>query len=155
MWPTATRSAASPSPKLGVSFVVVDGTDTGDLRKGPGFYPGSPLPGAPGTVAIAGHRTTYLAPFRHVDRLRKGDAIRIEMPYGEFDYAVTHTRVVAPSDTGILANTGKNTIVLTACTPLYTAKQRIAVFGRLVREIPKGPAQDGSRTLVDQSSGLD
>jgi sortase A len=83
-------------PKIGLSKVVVDGTKTASLRKGPGRYPRTPLPGAPGTTAIAGHRTTYGAPFRRVDRLRRGDVISVEMPYGTFDYRVERLRIVKP-----------------------------------------------------------
>ena len=71
-------------PKVGASFVFVDGTNTDDLRKGPGLYEQTPMPGVGGTVAIAGHRTTYLAPFRHIDQLNAGDTIRLELPYGVF-----------------------------------------------------------------------
>ena len=75
-------------PSIGVSSVVVAGTDTASLRLGPGHYPGTPLPGARGTVAIAGHRTTYGAPFRKLDKLARGDRIEVRMPYGTFVYAV-------------------------------------------------------------------
>ena len=71
-------------PSIGVSSVVVAGTGTSDLRLGPGHYPGTPLPGARGTVAIAGHRTTYGAPFRKLDKVNKGDRIEVRMPYGTF-----------------------------------------------------------------------
>jgi len=119
-------------PRIGASIVFVEGTDTGSLRTGPGHYPGTPLPGARGTTAIAGHRTTYGAPFRRIDRLRKGDEIRVEMPYGRFVYKVESTKIVPPSATYVTKKVSYDRLVLTACHPLYSAKQRIVVFARLV-----------------------
>ena len=74
--------------------MVIEGTDTGDLRQGPGHYPGTPLPGEPGTVGIAGHRTTYGAWFRKINQLKPNDAITVTMPYGKFTYRVERTRIV-------------------------------------------------------------
>ena len=71
--------------------MIVQGTDAGDLREGPGHYVNTPLPGEPGTVALAGHRTTFLAPFRDIDQLKRTDPIHVQMPYGDFIYSVeTH-----------------------------------------------------------------
>jgi sortase A len=117
----------------GIDAVVAEGTAAPDLRKGPGHYVETPLPGARGTVAIAGHRTTYGAPFRHVDRLEHGDRIVLRMPYGRFDYVVERTRIVAPSATWVTRRVTYDRLVLTACHPLYSAAQRIVVFARLVR----------------------
>jgi sortase A len=127
-------------PKLGADFVVVQGTEGGDLRDGPGHYVSTPLPGEPGTVAIAGHRTTYLAPFRDVDELKHGDPIRLRMPYGDFTYQVERTRIVAPDATWVMRRIGYDRLVLTACHPLYSAAQRIVVFARQVRVLPRGRA---------------
>lgn len=120
-------------PSIDVDIVVVQGTSTGDLTQGPGHYPETPFPGQPGTSAIAGHRTTYLAPFRHLDSLDGGDEIELRMPYGTLDYRVQRTRVVDPTDLGILHPTGYQRLVLTACHPLYSASQRIVAFARLER----------------------
>ena len=79
-------------PKIGANFVIVQGTDAGDLREGPGHYVNTPLPGEPGTVALAGHRTTFLAPFRDIDQLKRTDPIHVQMPYGDFVYSVERTR---------------------------------------------------------------
>ena len=98
---------------------------------GPGHYPETPLPGARGTVAIAGHRTTYGAPFRRVDRLERGDPIELRMPYGRFTYRVERTRVVAPTATWVTRRVAYDRLVLTACHPLYSAAGRIVVFARL------------------------
>src|SRR3954463_13568101 len=127
-------------PQIGANYVVVKGTGTGDLRKGPGAYPQTPLPGAPGTVAIAGHRTTYGAPFRHIDRLRKGDPITVTMPYGRFIYRVERRRIVDPNAIWVINRVGYSRLVLTACHPLYSAAERIVVFARLVRAQPLGAA---------------
>lgn len=122
--------------KIGLSKVIVEGTDTGSLTRGPGHYPDTPLPGAPGTVAVAGHRTTYGAPFRKVDKLRKGDRIKVTMPYGTFTYRVERTQIVQPTATEVTRRVSYDRLVLTACHPLYSAAQRIVVFARLVGEAP-------------------
>jgi sortase A len=119
--------------RIGLSIVVVQGTDTASLEKGPGHYRNTPIPGQPGTVAIAGHRTTYLAPFRHIDEIRDGDEVRIEMPYAAFTYTVEKHEVVDPSDVGIIKPVGYDRLVLTACHPPYSAAHRYAVFAKLSR----------------------
>ncbi len=118
-------------PKIGVNFLFVQGTDEASLEKGPGHYPSTALPGLNETVAIAGHRTTYLAPFRHLDGLRHGDRIVLRMPYGSFDYRVQYTRIVTPNAWWITHNVGYDRLVLSACNPLYSAAQRIVVFAKL------------------------
>jgi sortase A len=125
-------------PKIGLSIVMVAGTDAAQLREGPGHYPATPLPGRHGTVAVAGHRTTYLAPFRHVDSLRPGNEIQLTMPYGRFTYTVDRTRIVAPTALWVTDRVGHDQIVLTACNPLYSASQRIVIFARLARAVPRG-----------------
>ena len=115
---------------IGLDEIVVEGTDGAPLRRGPGHYPGTPLPGARGTVAIAGHRTTYGAPFRRVDDLEPGDRIELKMPYGRFSYRVERTRIVAPTATWVTRRVAYDRLVLTACHPLYSAAQRIVVFAR-------------------------
>jgi sortase A len=106
------------------------------LRTGPGAYPDTPLPGGGGTTAIAGHRTTYLAPFRDIDKLKRGDAIELEMPYGRFTYSVQGHEIVDPSDVGVVKPVGYERLVLTACHPLYSAAERIVVSARLTRVVP-------------------
>jgi sortase A len=118
----------------GLEMVVVQGTDTASLQKGPGHFPETPFPGEGGTVGIAGHRTTYLAPFRHIDSMRRGDLIIIEMPYATLVYRVQKTVVVAPSDVGVVRDVGYERLALSACTPLYSAAQRFIVFAKAVRE---------------------
>ncbi|CAN5525921.1 hypothetical protein BH20ACT15_BH20ACT15_02970 [soil metagenome] len=116
---------------IGVSFVLLNGTDTATLQTGPGRYPQTPLPGLGSTTGIAGHRTTYQAPFRKINEIDKGDEIRVEMPYAAFTYTVEKSKIVDPSDVQILDPVGYDRVVLTACHPLYSAAQRYAVFGKL------------------------
>lgn len=127
-------------PRMHLSKVVVAGTDTGDLQRGPGHYPATPLPGERGTVGIAGHRTTYGAPFRHIDRLRPGDSIEVDMPYGRFSYRVERTRIVKPSALWVTQRVSYDRLILSACHPLYSAAKRIVVFARLVKATPRGIA---------------
>jgi sortase A len=123
-------------PAIGVREYVVEGTDTGNLRKGPGHYPDTPLPGERGTSAIAGHRTTYGAPFRNIDDLKRGQEIAVELPYGRYVYRVERTRIVDDSDLSVLRRVRYDRLVLSACHPLYSAAQRVIAFARLVRREP-------------------
>jgi sortase A len=131
-------------PRIGVEFLVVQGTDEASLEKGPGHYPSSALPGLGRTVAIAGHRTTYLAPFRHIDSLRPGDRIVLRMPYGRFVYVVQYHRIVKPTAWWVTRDVGYERLILSACNPLYSAAQRIVVFARLAALVPLGAARTGT-----------
>jgi sortase A len=128
-------------PKIGASYDIVQGTDTLSLEKGPGHYPATAFPGLGRTVAVAGHRTTYLAPFRHIDALRPGDKIFVRMPYGRFVYVVQYHRIVLPTALWVTHNVGYERLVLSACNPLYSAAQRIIVFARLASVQPLGAAR--------------
>ncbi len=119
--------------RIDQNAVFLQGTETGTLQYGPGHYPKTSLPGQPGTVGIAGHRTTYLAPFRKINEIEDGDEIRLEMPYAAFTYEVTRHEIVDPGDVQILKPIDYDQLVLTACHPLYSAAQRWAVFARLTR----------------------
>lgn len=130
-------------PRIGADFVVVKGAQPGDLRKGPGTYDQTAFPGVPGTAAIAGHRTTYLAPFRDIDQLRHGDPITVEMPYATFTYRVERTQVVDPDALWILRRMRYDRLVLSACHPLFSAAQRIVVFARLDRVVPSSAVRTG------------
>lgn len=125
-------------PTLGRKYFVVQGTDTDDLRKGPGHYDDTPLPGRGGTVGIAGHRTTHGAPFRTIDQLRPGQDVIVDMTYGTFTYQVQKTKIVDPTDVSVKNKVGYERLILSACHPLYSAAQRIVVFLKLVR---RGPAR--------------
>ncbi len=133
-------------PRIGADFVVVYGTGVEELEQGPGIYTrsaysGTRFPGLGATTAIAGHRTTFLEPFRHIDALRRGDRIVLDMPYAHFTYTVTGHRAVAPSDVAAaIKNVGYSRLVLSACTPLFSAAERLLVFARLTRTVPVGAA---------------
>lgn len=129
--PTGAAIGRLAIARIGVSFDVVQGTDTASLERGPGHYPSSAFPGLGETVAIAGHRTTYLAPFRNLNLLHPGDRIVLDMPYATFTYDVQYTKIVTPYAWWITDNVGYERLVLSACNPLYSASQRIAVFARL------------------------
>ena len=132
--------------RIGINFVVVEDTKPEDLRKGPGHYADTPFPGIRGTVAIAGHRTTYLAPFRELDKRRRGDLITLEMPYGRFTYRTELRRIVEPSAYAyVTARKRYDRLALTACHPLYSAAQRIVVFARLVDVQARGRARVKAR----------
>ena len=150
--PTATTlappSAPSPAesdvvghlviPTIGVDVFVVQGTDDSDLRQGPGHYPATPYPGQRGNAAIAGHRTTYGAPFGELDGLEVGDTIQITTLQGSFNYRVYDTLVVSPTNSDVLDPdpTRPATITLTTCNPKYSAAERLIVKGELV--VPAG-----------------
>jgi sortase A len=122
-------------PHIHANYVMVEGTGEAQLAKGPGHYPATPLPGMPGTVGVAGHRTTYLAPFNKLDKLHKGDVVRLEMPYATVTYRVEKTRIVLPTALWVTNPVGYNRIVMTACHPKYSAAKRIAVFARQTSEV--------------------
>jgi sortase A len=124
-------------PAISASDVFVQGTGSADLRKGPGHYPATPLPGEHGTVAIAGHRTTYGAPFRNVDKLDPGDRIELRMPYARFIYRVERTKIVPPTELSVTDRVDHDRLVLSACHPLYSAAQRIIVFARLESSVAR------------------
>jgi sortase A len=127
--------------RIHANFDVVQGTDTGSLQKGPGHYPATAFPGLGQTVAIAGHRTTYLAPFRNIDVLVPGDKIVLRMPYARFTYVVQYHKIVQPTALWVTDDVGYERLVLSACNPLYSAAQRIIVFARLAEVQPLGEAR--------------
>lgn len=123
-------------PTVDKRYFVVEGTDSGNLRKGPGHYRDTPLPGDRGTVAIAGHRTTYLAPFRDINKLKRGDAVVVDVPWGRFTYRVEKQLIVDPIKTGVKRKVAYDRLILSACHPLYSAAQRIVVFARFQKREP-------------------
>ena len=125
-------------PALGLSRIVVEGTDHDSLKRGPGRYAGSAMPGEGELVYVAGHRTTYGAPFSRIDHLHKGDRISLELPYATFDYAVTGSRIVGASQTSVLNSKGHEQLVLQACHPRFFASHRYLVYAKPVRVTPRG-----------------
>jgi sortase A len=132
-------------PTLGQSYVVAEDTDVPTLRTGPGHYTDSGVPGLHKTVALAGHRTTYGAPFSDVDELESGDPIVVTMPYGRFTYRVQRTRIVDPSAYWVTQR-GRDRLVLTSCHPPFSAAQRIVVFARLATQ--RGAQRGGASSSV-------
>jgi sortase A len=128
--------------RMGVRVIFVQGTSWArDLSKGPGHYEQTSVPGLGKTTAIAGHRTTFGAPFRKIDRLRQGDAVVLELPYGTFRYRVLSHKVVESNDWSIIRERGFDQLVLSACHPLYSSSHRWIVFARLAEVTPSvGPS---------------
>ncbi len=145
-------------PRIDLDKVIVEGVSKADLKKGPGHYPSTPLPGQPGNSGIAGHRTTYGAPFNRIDELVPGDEITVTTVQGEFVYEVIAAPgqpadgqawyAVSPGQVEVLADMGDDRLTLTACHPKYSAKQRIVVHALL-----RGPV--ARATVVTTPSGPD
>ena len=117
---------------IGINQVVVEGINTPDLRKGPGHYIGTPLPGQSGNAAIAGHRTTYGHPFYNLDSVKVGDPIVLTTLQGIFVYDATRNFVVSPGDTSVIDNVFADTLTLTTCNPRFSASSRLIVQAKLV-----------------------
>jgi sortase A len=126
-------------PNIGVDKIVVEGVSVSDLKRGPGHYPDSPMPGQPGNAAIAGHRTTYGAPFNRIDELGIGDEILVTTLQGAFRYTVSEQKIVSPDQVEVLQNFGDNRLTLTACHPKYSARQRIVVVATLAGNAAAAP----------------
>jgi len=124
--------------RIGLNMVVVQGTDHDTLEKGPGHYTPSALPGQGHLIYVAGHRTTYLAPFAYIDDIRVGDYVKFEVPYGTFTYRVTRHYVVDDNALQVLADHGREILRLQACHPRFFATHRYIVDARLVSVAPKG-----------------
>ena len=155
-------------PRIGADFYMVEGTDLKWLKEGPGHFTGTPLPGQAGNAAVAGHRTTYKAPFNRIDELQPGDKITIVTLQGTFTYEVipqdptspggppSGHRIVTPKAVEILANKGDNRLTLMACNPKYSAQQRIVVEAKLVgnpaatTEQASGPINVGQDALAGE-----
>lgn len=118
-------------PKIGVHAFVVEGTSSLDLARGPGHFPGTALPGAPGNFAVAGHLNVYGGWFRNLNRLSRGDAIVVRIPRQRFVYHVFSEQIVPPSDRKVLAPTRLPTVTLITCT--HPATRRLVVKGVLAR----------------------
>ena len=132
-------------PRIGVDKIVVAGVDKNDLKKGPGHYPETPMPGQLGNAAIAGHRTTFGQPFFDVDKMETGDEIVVTTVVGRFVYRVTGQEIVSPSDYQVIATTDptRATLTLTSCHPKYTARERIIVYAEL-DETASGPVSEAT-----------
>jgi sortase A len=124
--------------RMHLNMILVDGTDHDTLKKGPGRDFRTFMPGENRLVYIAGHRTTYLAPFSHIDALRKRDKVTIEVPYGTFVYTVTGHRIVPANDLSVLRSPRHELLELQACHPRFFASHRYIAYARLARVEPRG-----------------
>jgi sortase A len=134
--------------RIGLNMVVVQGTDHETLKSGPGHYRGSALPGEGRLIYIAGHRTTYLAPFAYINNIRVGDFIRFELPYGVFTYRATRHYVVAENEVSVLRNRGTEVLRLQACHPRFFASHRYIVDAKLVGVVPTGGSSYAPRSAA-------
>ncbi len=139
-------------PKIGLDRVVIQGIGVPDLRKGPGHYPATPLPGQLGNAAIAGHRTTYGAPFNRIDELAVGDPILIQTLNGTYRYTVTQQLVVSPKEVSVLDATAQATLTLTTCNPKFSASQRLVVKATLDPERSPQPVEAPAEPVVSRAS---
>ena len=159
--PSGAAVAVIKIPKIGVEQAVVEGTGVSDLRKGPGHYRNTPLPGQPGNAAIAGHRTTYGAPFNRIDELAPGDPILVSTLQGNFKYVVSEAPFpVSPSKNDVLFNKDDNRLTLTTCHPKYSAAKRLIVVAKLAPNetpaaAPKVASAPKAKIVADASTGGD
>ena len=137
--------------RIGLNMVLVDGTDHDSLTKGPGRDLRTYMPGQNRLVYIAGHRTTYLAPFSHIDAIRPGDAVRLQMPYATFVYRAYGHRIVPADDVSILRSPPHELLELQACHPRFFATHRYIVYARLVAVEPRGETPYRVLTRVSAS----
>src|SRR5660398_252859 len=119
-------------PEIGLDVIMVEGTTTGALRRGPGHWSETPMPGLGGNFVISGHRTTYGGPFLRLDRLNQGDVIRVALPYVLLEYRVTRKLIVSPDEVNVVAQRGVEELSLTTCHPIYSAKQRLIIQAKMV-----------------------
>ena len=153
--PASGAVAVIKFPKLNVEKTVVEGVSVSDLKKGPGHYPETPMPGHIGNVAVAGHRTTYGAPFYRLDELKSGDAILITTREGQFKYQVTQSKVVGPDDSSVLNPTPDNRLTLTTCHPRFTASQRLVIIASLEGKADPRPSPKSEASAeVGKPAGL-
>jgi sortase A len=145
-------------PSIGLSKFVVAGVRLSDLKKGPGLFAGSPLPGQLGNVAIAGHRTTYGAPFSRIDEIHDGDVISLESDNGKFTYIVKgEPRIIAATDIAVARTTDPTTATLTlvSCHPKWTSSKRIIVVAMLDSSTAPTPATPLPLSTTQQQQSRD
>ena len=126
-------------PRLNLEIMVVYGTDTETLKKGPGLHPSTGFPGQKFLTYVAGHRTTYGAPFSDIDRLEPGDKITFDVPYGTYRYEVVGHRIVRDDQIEVLKGRGREELALQACWPRFFASHRYIAYAKLVGVDPASP----------------
>jgi sortase A len=145
-------------PKIGVDETVVEGVSLANLKHGPGHYPQTPLPGQEGNAAIAGHRTTYGAPFGRIDELEPGDEVLVQTVQGLFRYEVSEQLIVRPHQVEVLDDMGDDRLTLTACHPKYSARERIVVVAQLAPDqepLPRPPRRTEAPVAFEDLDGED
>jgi sortase A len=130
-------------PRLGLSAMIVEGTDTDSLKRGPGRYQRLFLPGEGELIYVAGHRTTYAAPFSRIDELRPGDEVTVEVPYGRFVYRITRHRIVEETEVSVLKSPGEEVLALQACHPRFFASHRYIAYAEPVSVEARVPDTPG------------
>jgi sortase A len=140
-------------PRMGVNMIFVNGTDHETLKKGPGRDLRTFMPGENRLVYIAGHRTTYLAPFSKIDSLRPGDRVTLEVPYGTFIYSVTRHRIVVSTNLSVLRSPPHELLELQACHPRFFASHRYIAYAKLIRVEPRGATPYEPPAVGAQASG--
>ena len=126
-------------PRLDLEIMVVYGTDTETLKKGPGLHPSTGFPGQNFLTYVAGHRTTYGAPFSDIDKLQPGDKITFEVPYGTYRYEVVDHKIVRDDQIEVLKGRGREELALQACWPRFFASHRYIAYAKLVGVDPASP----------------
>lgn len=126
-------------PRLGLTTMIVEGTDDDTLRSGPGRYRDLAVPGQGELVYVAGHRTTYSAPFARIDELRPGDAVIVDVPYGRFEYRITGHTIVRETDVSVLESQGEEQLALQACHPRFFASHRYIAYAEPVSVETRAP----------------
>jgi sortase A len=124
-------------PRLDLNMIVVNGTESSTLKKGPARHRRTFLPGEGKLIYIAGHRTTYSAPFSDIDDLRRGDRVRVELPYATFEYTIRGHRIVEAHELSVLRSRGREELALQACWPRFFASHRYIAYARPIRVIPR------------------
>lgn len=127
-------------PRLDLNMIVVNGTESSTLKRGPARHRRTFLPGEGKLIYIAGHRTTYSAPFSDIDDLRQGDRVRLELPYATFEYTIRGHRIVEAHELSVLRSRGREEVALQACWPRFFASHRYIAYARPVRVIPRSGA---------------
>ncbi len=139
-------------PKIDVEKAVVEGVGLPELKKGPGHFPATPMPGQPGNSAMAGHRTTYGAPFFRLDEMVPGDPILVTTRQGAFRYEVVERKVVSPDETEVLNPTDDNRLTLSTCEPRFSAARRLIVVAMLKGEAAQPPPEQPTQPSGPPSS---
>ena len=152
--PSGTAVAMIEIPRIGLRKAVVQGVGVPDLKRGPGHYPNTPMPGQIGNAAIAGHRTTYGAPFFSLNELQPDDVIRVRTLQGLFEYKVSRTEVVHPSDLSVLKQTKDAELTLTTCEPRYSARRRLVVHAVLQDHPAPSPTTTTSTTSTTLATSV-